>query len=47
MAPGPNPHAPLATQTFKVEVVGSVMTITFGNGTVRKFDCGTGEEIKD
>lgn len=42
MSGGPNPHAPLAAQTFKIEVTGSVMTVTFGNGTIKSFDCETG-----
>lgn len=47
MSGGPNPHGPLAAQTFKIEVAGSIMTVTFGNGTVKKFDCETGDEIKE
>jgi hypothetical protein len=47
MAGGPGPHAPLAGQTYKIEVTGSTMTVTFGNGIVKKFDCTTGEELKD
>lgn len=47
MAGGPNPHSSLAAQTFKIEVSGSTMTITFGNGTVKQFDCETGNELTE
>jgi hypothetical protein len=45
MSGGPNPHAPLAAQSFNIAIAGSTMTVTFGNGTVKQFDCETGKEL--
>lgn len=47
MSGSPNPHAPLAAQTFTIQVTGSVMTITFGDGSIKRLDCETGKEIPE